>query len=266
MVRVRVWLLPVLLVLGAEPALADRPFPWTWTSATRAPGSAEAQLWTTVRSGRLTPWDSLELRAWLSAGVLRQVDVQAGLETDVVLQRREQKAFDGRVSVLARYRLLEPTDVIGLALIARAGVGVASTVLEGRLVLDRALGDVLLAANSSFERTIFWDRREAIDTRFEHSLAVRLQVTTDVSVGFEGRARHALQAGQYQGTAFSVGPTVSVSTKWLWVSVGAVAQIAADKADGDKGNGQAIIFRDDERFGVRVVLAAPVSTEPSGAR
>lgn len=252
---VRTWLLGVLL---ASTAWADRPFPWTWTSSTQAKGTTDAQLWASVRTGRLTPFDAFELRGWVSAGLLRQVDLHFGVETDVVLRRREDKTFDGRLSALARYRFLDP-DVLGLALLVRAAVGLEAGVLETRLVIDRVFGTVLLAANGAFERTVFYDRRDAIDTRFEGNLALRLQVTPDVSAGFEGRARTALKTGEYQGTAFYVGPTLAVSTKWVWLSVGAVAQIASDKAEGDRFNGQPVIFRDDERFGVRLVVAAPTA-------
>lgn len=252
--RVRTWLF--FLVLLASTARADRPFPWTWTSSTLARGTTDAQLWTTVRTGRVTPYDLLEVRGWVNAGLLRQVDLHFGLETDVLLQRRENKSFDGRLSVLARYRFLDP-DLLGVALLVRAGVGLEAGVLESRLVLDREFGTVLLAANGAFERTVFYDRRDAIDTRFEANLGLRLQVTPDVAAGFEGRARTGLKAGEYQGTAFFVGPTLAISTKWVWLSLGAVAQIASDKAEGDRFNGQPIIFRDDERFGGRLVVAAP---------
>lgn len=253
--RVRVWLLSVLV---ASAAWAERPFPWTWTSSTLARGTTEVQVWTTVRTGRPTPYDLLELRGWVNAGLLRQVDLHFGLETDVLLLRREDKAFEGRLSALARYRFLDP-DVLGVALLVRAAVGLEAGVLESRLVLDRSFGSVLVAANGAFERTVFYDRRDAIDTRFEASLALRLRVSPEVSVGFEGRSRTGLKAGEYQGTAISVGPTLSVSTKWVWLSLGAVAQVAADKAEGDRFNGQPIIFRDDERFGVRLVVAAPTA-------
>lgn len=246
--------------LLATSAAADRPFPWTWTSGTQARGTTDAQLWLGARSGRPTPYDLLEVRGWVSAGVNRRVDVHFGLEAEALLQRRERKDLDGRLSALARFRLFEPDDVLGVALLARAGFGIASAVLEARLVFDRQLGDVLLALNSSFERTTYHDRRDAIDTRLEHSLAARLAITEEVSAGVEVRARQGLRAGAYQGTAFYAGPTLTVSTKWLWLSVGVVAQVASDKAEGDRGDGQRIIFRDDERFGVRVVVAAP--TQP----
>lgn len=254
----RTWLLIPLVALCSLPARADRAFPWTWTSATLTKGSTDAQLWLSMRAGRRTPFDLLEVRGWVSAGVLSRVDVHFGLEADFLLLRREQKDLDGRLSALVRYRFLDP-DVLGIALLARGGVGVASAVLEGRLVLDRTFGDVLIAANSSYERTVFWDRRDAVDTRLEQDLAIRLQVSPEVSAGFEARARTALKSGQYQGTAFYVGPTLSVSTKFVWLSVGAVAQIASDKAEGDRGDGLPVIYRDDERFHLRLVVAAPTA-------
>lgn len=240
--------------------MADRPFPYTWTSSTQAKGTSDAQLWVSMRSGRPTPFDQLELRGWANLGVTRTVDLHLGLESSMVLLRREEKAFDGAISTMARFRLLEADQIIGLALLARGAFGISGAALEARLVLDRRIGDVLIAANSSFERTIFWNRRDDIDTRFEHSLAVQLRITPEVSAGLEGRVRQALRAGEYQGSAVVVGPTLSISTRWVWFSIGVVAQVTADKAEGDRGNGQPLTFRDDERFGVRLVVGAPLKS------
>lgn len=248
------------LLLVASAAWADRPFPWTWTTSTQPTRTNDVELWLSGRSGRLTPYDVVELRGYVSSGPVKRVDVHFGVETELILQRREQKALDGRIAAIARYRFLDPTDVIGLALMARGAFGVASAVMEGRLVLDRVLGDVLLAASSSFERTVFWDRRDAIETRLEHSAAMSLRITPDVTAGVEVRARQALASGAYQGTAFYGGPTLSVVTRWAWFSVGAVVQFASNKAEGDKGNGQALIFRDDERFGLRLVVGTRASS------
>jgi hypothetical protein len=242
-------------------ASADRPFPYTWTSTTQANQTTDAELWVSVRSGRPTQFERLELRGWASAGISKRADVHFGLEADATFGRREEKTFDGRASGLVRFRLFEPDDVLGVALIGRAGFGVEASALEARLVLDRTLGDVLLALNSSYERTVFWDRRSVIDTRLEHSVAARLLITPAVSAGFEVRGRQAFLSGAYQGSALYVGPTLSISTKWVWFSLGAVAQVGSDKVEGDRGNGQSIIFRDDERFNLRLVVGAPVARE-----
>lgn len=254
---VRLWLLLALLPCSA--LAGERAFPWTWGSATQMAGTTDAQVWLGLRSGRPTPFERLELRGWASLGVNSRVDLHVGVELDGTLLRGEGKSIDGRASALVRYRLFEPNEVLGVALLARAGFGVSGAVLEARLVLDRVIGDVLLALNSSFERTVYWDARAAIDTRFEHSVGLRLAITKDVAAGLEVRARQALLAGEYQGTAFSAGPTLSISTSWAWFSLGLVAQVASDKAEGDRFNGERIIFRDDERFGVRLIVGAPVA-------
>lgn len=256
----KTWLLGVVVLVSlATTARADRPFPYTWTSTTQANQTTDAELWVSARSGRPTQFDRLEVRGWASAGVSKRVDVHFGVEADGTFGRRDQKSFDGRASALARYRLFDADDVLGVALLGRAGFGIDGAVLEARLVLDRKLGDVLLALNSSYERTIFWDRREAIDTRLEHSFAARFLVTPDVAAGFEVRGRQAFLSGAYQGSALYVGPTLSISTKWVWFSLGAVAQVGSDKVEGDRGNGEHLIFRDDERFSLRLVVGAPTA-------
>ena len=109
--RVRTFLVVALL---SSTAFAERVFPFTWTSATQTKATTDAELWLTMRTGRLTPFDQLEVRGWVSAGVARNVDVHFGLETDFLLRRREQKELDGRISALARYRFFEPDEVLGV--------------------------------------------------------------------------------------------------------------------------------------------------------
>ncbi len=249
--------LAVLAIITASTSSAQRAFPFTWDSATQAKGTSDVQLWLSSRSGRLTPFTRTEGRGWVNSGLTGRVDLFYGLELDGQFGARDTKDLDGRISTLIRYRLFEPNEVLGVALLARAGFGAAASVLEARLVLDRRIGTVLLAVNSSFERTIFWDRRDAIETRLEHNAAVRFMVTPEVSAGLEVRARQALQAGAYQGTGVYAGPSVTVTTRWVWFSVGATVQVLSDKAAGDKGNGERLIFRDDERFSLRLVMGLP---------
>lgn len=254
-------LLLATALIGSTVAWADRPFPWTWTSSTQATGTNDVELWVSSRHSRLTPFDSLELRGFVALGAVKRVDLRLGVESELVVRRFEDKSLDGRASAIVRYRFFDADDVLGVALMARGGFGVQSAVMEGRLVLDRLIGDTLLALNSSFERTVFWDRRDAIETRLEHTFAVSLRITPETTAGFEVRARQALKSGEYQGTAFSVGPTLSISLKDVWFSLGAVAQIASHKAEGDRGNGEALIFRDDERFGLRLIVGTPAARD-----
>jgi hypothetical protein len=252
----------VALLLAAN-AWADRPFPFTWTSPTQPKQTSAVEVWVTARSGRPVQYDLLEGRAWVGLGVARNADLHLGLEADATLRRREQKELDGRLVALARYRFLEPTEVVGLALIGRFGLGVASSVFEARVVIDRVVGDTVLALNSSFERTIDWQRREQIDTRLDHSIGIGLRIAPDLVAGFEGRARQGIKNGQYQGTAVYTGPTLTWRTTWFSVSLGLLAQIASHKVQGDRGNGESLIFRDDERFAIRIAFSLPTAQKPS---
>lgn len=244
----------VFTLAGASAQAAPRPFPLTWTSSTLEEGRHDFQAWLTPRIARLD--DSLvltEARVALSTGVAARLDALWGLDLDITANRTSS-AIDPRLTTLWRWAPLSSEGVLGLGGLARGSVGFSSAELEARLFIDKQLGKLLVAVNGSASRRFFWGQASGVDTHLEESLAVRYGIGTSASFGLELFARSGFAGGEYQGTALSVGPSFTFVLGPLWLSLGALAQVAADKAPADRGNGQPLELRDNERFVGRVVV------------
>jgi len=143
---------------------------------------------------------------------------------------------------------------VGVGFFSSLGLGFDGVAFEGRLVLDKQLGPVLLAVNAAAIRSVALGTRTAPEWLTEGALAVRYQLANRVALGLEGLARTAMDQGTNQGTGFYVGPTFTWVGQRAWVSVTMTAQVAADKATPDKGNGEPLTLRDQERFAGRLVV------------
>ncbi len=250
-----VFRLAAFLVVVACPAWAQRAFPLTWDSATLAKDAREVQSWLTAGYGRAdTSYTRFGLRMQLAQGLTDRVDTMFGLDLDLESSGLDTRAFDARASNTWRLSLLKSTDAVGFSVLGRLALGVDLGELEVRIVVDKQLGPVWLAFNASLSRSQFWAGRTGIDTRLEQTLAVRYQVQGPFSAGLEVRSREAFQRAAYQGTGWSGGPTFTFAQERWWFALGLYAQVAADKAPADRGNGEPLEVRDNERFVGRLVV------------
>jgi hypothetical protein len=248
---------PLLLCLGLFPAAAgaaERDFASTWTTRTLAPGQVELEAWLTGRIARVTDDQAwTDLRAAAVWGLEKHFEAQAALDVTVASTTRTAVP-EPRLTGLLRWAPLKSDEVLGLGGLARASVGFDALELEVRLVADRQLGKLLLGVNAAATRRLLWGGRTGVDTRLEETVGVRYAIGAQASFGLELRLQSAFLASDYQGTGIYVGPTFAVRGDGFWVSLGAQAQVAADKAPADRGNGQPLELRDNERFQLRLAV------------
>lgn len=242
-----------LLVAGSSFA-APRDFALTWTTQSLETGHRDLEVWATPRIARVDPHQVLlDARFGLTAGLTRwletQLTVDLGFDSGLATQ-----SIDGRLTSLWHFTPLKATDAVGVGGVARVSLGVDVLELEARLTLDKAVGRVLFAANASVSREWFWSGRSGIDTRTEESVAVRFAITPTTSFGAEGYLKSGFTHGTYQGSGLYFGPALSFQFTQVWLTVGMAAQVGADKAAGDRGNGEPLTLRDNERFLGRLVL------------
>lgn len=242
-------------VLGAALTAnaAEREFAFTWSSATLAEGHHDLEAWLTPRIGRTADdFVITELRLGLTTGLPLAFEHSLFLDLPFT-STYGGSSVDARVTTQWKWGPLKATDVLGIAGVVRASLGFDLAQLEARLVLDKRVGQVSLGATASAERSFFWSGRSGVDTRLEESFALRYALGA-ASFGIEFFLKSGFLRGEYQGTGLSVGPMLTVHTQTLAFAIGAVAQVAADKAAADKGNGQLLELRDNERFMLRLIV------------
>ncbi len=247
--------LATLVLVVSLPAWAQRAFPFTWDSAPLAPRAHEVQSWVTPRLGRTdVNFMQLDVRFQVAQGVSRWVDTMFGLDLDLASFDVDSRTIDAKVSSTWRASITRADAAVGFAVVTRAAVGLLSGDLELRLVLDKQFGPLLLALNATAVRSVIWSGNDEINARFEQSFGARYQVQAEFAAGLEVRAREAFQNSTYMGTALMGGPTFSYVAKQWWLSFGLLVQAGGEKTRVDRGNGEPLEVRDNERFVGRIIL------------
>ena len=254
-------LLAAALLSGASAGAAARAFPFTRDSAVLPVGEKEPQVHLTEHLFRSTlePYTRTGLRLLLGLGVAERLETHFGLDTDIAAWATDSTRVDARLASEWHYSPLAATEVLGLSFVGGLFLGLDAVDVEARVIVDKQLGRTLLAANVALRRTASWGKAtvaDGVDQRLEQTLAASFRVSDSFSAGVEGLAREAFAGAAYRGTAFFVGPTFTwVRPRW-WLSLGLVAQVAADKPKADRGNGEPLEIRANERFLVRAVFGA----------
>lgn len=249
----RVLLLGLLLAVPAS--AAERAFAFTWDTASLGAGQKELQLWLSPRLERAEEsYTRFDLRAGLAHGVFDRLESLLTLDLDLESFGVDSRHVAARAAWQLRYRALPASAPVGVGFFSSLGLGFDGLAFEGRLVLDKQLGPVLLAANLGAVRSVAFDARLAPDLLAEGALAVRYELANRFAVGLEGLARTTWDAGAFQGTGVYLGPSFTWVGRRAWVTVALTAQVAADKAPSDVGNGEPLTLRDQERFAGRLLL------------
>lgn len=246
----------LLVVLLSLPAVAaPRDFAFTWTSQTSAAGQSSLEAWFTPRFVRTEDFFQLDTRmAWVH-GVSRTLESQLSLDLDFARTDTSQ-SVDPKVSSLWRWTTWREGTVFAAGGLGRLSLGLDQFEAEARLFVDLHLERVVLALNVSAARGLFWGGREGVDTRLEENVAAKYAISSSAAFGFELRAKSSWQQREYQGSALYVGPTLSFTHQKFWVTMGGFAQVAADKAKGDRQLAEPNELRDNERFVLRFVFGA----------
>lgn len=239
------------------PVDVARDFALTWSTHTLAQGHQSLEVWVTPRVARADPQFLLtDTRIAFAVGLLPSLETQVSI--DLNLQSNLfTSSVDPRVSSLWRWSPFKSDGPLGVGLIGRGSLGFDVSELEARLVLDKQLGRVLIAVNASYARSYFWNGRSGINNRLDESLGARFAISPNATMGLEFRLKSAFTGTDYQGSALYVGPTLSFHWSRVWLAVGLTAQVGADKAAGDRGNGEPLELRDNERFVARIILGTP---------
>lgn len=245
------------LLLAAPAPAAERDLGFSWTTHVLGRGRDDLEVWLTPRIARLDPgYSRLDTRFAWTHGVVANLESQVSLDLGFENSDRDH-SVDPRVTSLWRFAPWRADGLIGLGVLGRASLGPDVLELEARVIADKQLGDLLLAANVAAEQSFLWSGRAGVTTRVEETLGLAYAIAPFARVGLEARAKSSFAHGDYQGTALYVGPSLAFRFRPLWLSVAATIQAAADKAAADRDSSEPMTLRDDERFVLRFSFGFP---------
>ncbi len=260
----RLWpsVLVVLVLLGIlfTPVVAranERHVTDTYASAVRAPGEKESEVWTTGRFRRDTRSTRLDERLEFEVGLLPGLQTSVYLNFTAVGQElggELVKSTELSVSNEWKWRVLDSTlDAVGLACFFEATGSVDELELEGKLIIDKRIGPLLLAANFVAEQE--WEfgvGQTDQELHLDGYLAASWFFTPRFSVGLEAWNANIIAQGTWEHSAIFLGPVVSYSGDGWWVAFTFLPQLPAFKSSEGGGT---YVLTDYERYQARLLFS-----------
>ena len=256
----RAWSSVVVGVLLGVPLVAranDRHFSYTYESAVLAPGEKELEVWTTYRNGRDTRYTRFDERLEFEIGLVPGLQTSFYLNVTAIGQDvNGELANSTEVSVSNewKWRLLDSAvDGIGLALYGEITGSVEELELEGKLIVDKRIGNLLLAANFVAEHE--WEfgiGQTEKDLHLDGFLGASWFFTPRFSLGVEAWNANIISHGTWEHSAFFLGPVTSYTGDGWWVTLTVLPQLPAFKPS--EGGGK-YVFTDYERFQARLLFS-----------
>jgi hypothetical protein len=245
----RLPLASALLVLAIAPAARanDRHFTFTYESAVLPQGGRELEVWTTPRLGRDDYFARFDHRVEFEVGLTGRLMTSLYLNfsgttqasTTVPGQLDSMVEFQG-VSSEWKLKLLDPVaNAVGLALYGEVTASPSFGEFEGKVILDKYVGPVLLAANLVGAWEMPWKEMPGVESELELELdlAAAYFVTPNVALGLELRSHTELEEAEtVESSALFLGPVVAYATKGWWVAFTVMPQLPAlKKYEGTTG-------------------------------
>jgi hypothetical protein len=239
---------PVLAVVLAfaaccviRPAGAnERLFTYTYETPVLQKGQVEIEPWFTSQIGRNHYYHRLDHRMELEWGLGKNV------QTAVYLNFRAQAEDDGTEIVKEtkfrgfshefKFALTDPVaDPIGLGLYLEYGIQAHEYELEGKVLLDKAVGPVLFAFNAVGEAELK-PQADGADPELEGKLiflfGTSFRLSDHVHLGFEVRELNVFEHGETELALLSAGPALSIAGERAWFAATVLPQIVDLKAGG----------------------------------
>jgi hypothetical protein len=244
----------------------DRHFTFTYESAVLPQEAKELEVWTTPRLGRSNYFARFDNRLEFEVGLtnrlqtsvyLNYIATTADVETmPGQLARESAFAFDG-VSSEWKYKVTDPVaNALGFAVYAEITGSTDELELEGKLIFDKMIGRLLLAANLIGEYEMELVRTGAaamVDKAVEAEidLACAFFVRPNVALGLELRNANEIKDGEWEHSALFLGPVVAYATPSWWVALTLMPQLPALKNEG----GGSYVLDEHEYFNARLLFS-----------
>lgn len=250
-------MLPLLLALATTAHANDRRFTYTYETMVLPKGVVEIEPWVTVKpSGGLYSFDN---RMEFEFGVTDRVQTALYLKWagDVGGMTWDGVASEWKVNLASR-----AVAPVGVALYGELGLSPTESAVEGKLLLDKELGKLLVAFNGvgelKIEREL--ELEASGETEVEHEreveqkniLAAAWRPNTTWGFGLEAvNANEWVMGEGHEETTISVGPAISASQPSYWAALTGLVHVGEV---GDEG----FEMPEQDRWEARLLLGFPL--------
>jgi len=260
----KILLLSVLLISLSSQA-QDRLFTYTYQSNVLNKGQKELEVWSTMRSGRdnfYRAFDhSLEFEVGLGGNLQTSFYLNYGYSKGIETTNGIQAITNDNSYSFANEWKLKLTDPvinpIGSALYFEYKLGTDETELEGKLILDKQIGNSTHALNVVGEYETgkeFIPNGNAIDVKnvneykLECNYGYAYKLNKNLALGVELMNQNTISEGNWEYSVVSAGPNLSYNIDGFWVNLSCMPQITNLKT----GN---LEFHDNQKLQTRLIFS-----------
>jgi hypothetical protein len=233
-----------VLTLAVGTASAnERHFTYTYETATLPEGEKEVEIWNTLKAGRDNYYARLEHRLEFEWGVTDNLTTALYYNTKGAYTRGGGKTYYyPSMSWEWKYKLTDAyADPIGSALYLELGGNAHEYEVEAKLLLDKRIGNILVATNLVFEQEWKYPGmadKETEEVILEADLGVAYFLTPTLTVGLESHIHGSKEGDEdLEVMAIYAGPVVSWSTRGAWLALTIMPQISALYFGDNQGTG-----------------------------
>jgi len=226
-------LLSLLLLCAAPGSATERRFGFVSESSVLAAQHRELEPWVTLRSGRAGFHNRFENRLEMEFGMTDALQAALyfnwdGQASDGPSGRAVESGLPG-ASVELKGRMSDgATRAFGSAWYAEVSASPIEYELEAKLIADRRIGGLLLAANAIAEWEAEYESpgEPHQELKLDFVFGGSYLVAPSLSAGFEARFASVLEDGdELEHAAVFVGPVVSLLSGGWWITLSVPNQV-----------------------------------------
>jgi hypothetical protein len=226
-------------LIAALPATAGEPrFVFSHETSITPVGNVEFEQWITSKASKASNPDfsRFEFRHEVEIGLTEQMQIGLYLADWRLTEGTSADGAEYRTSGLdVRYQLSDPnTSAFGSALYGEVLLGPEKFVLEGKLLLQKNLGNVSMVYNGVVEAEWEGDQYQTTTGVWKNTLGMSYQINPHLFLGLE--AVHEVEFADWASAGdhrFYLGPNFSYRQGPLFVTVAPLFQLSevSDEVD-----------------------------------
>jgi len=235
----------VLLAIGTIQA-QDRSFTYTYQSSVLNKGQRDLESWNTVRIGRDDFYARYDNRTEYEIGLGKSLQTSFYLNLTSITQTLNENS--GKALTTAneigfsnewKLKLLDPVaNSLGLALYGEVGISSNEYELEGKIILDKKIGNLTIAANAVYAQEfapvymnnkLEWE----IEKTIEGYLAFAYALSPKFNLTLENAYKNVFVDNELEHSALFSGLGFSYVQENFWVNFTAMPQLTSFKGESN---------------------------------
>lgn len=261
----KILLLMTLICILAGAKAQDRVFTYTYQSGVLNKGQKEIEVWSTLSGGRNNFYRSLEHSLEFEVGLGKKLQTSFYLNygnSSAVVEENGNQLLNNSTSYSFsnewKLKLTDPVaDRIGSALYFEYSLAPTSTAFEGKLIIDKQMGNFTNAFNLVGEYEIehaFTPDGNKLRSENKGEFTLELnyglscKIKDHLNLGLEAMSQNRISGSTLENSVLLMGPALSYSTNGFWVNLTCMPQITNLKDGG-------LELTDHERLQTRLIFS-----------